>query len=57
VAGLKLVDIGSANETIKKREYRRELEILTKKGRGLSKKRVNSEKKYMKNENNTSKIF
>lgn len=31
VAGLNLVDMGSANETIKKREYRREVEILTQK--------------------------
>jgi hypothetical protein len=31
VSGLNLVDLGSSNEMIKKREYRRELEILTKK--------------------------
>ncbi len=33
VAGLNLLDLGSAHEMIKKREYRRELEILTKKRR------------------------
>ena len=56
VAGLKLVDIGSANETIKKREYRRELEILTKKRarfikkeREFRKKVYEKRKQYIKN--------
>jgi hypothetical protein len=31
VSGLNLIDLGSSNEMIKKREYRRELEILTRK--------------------------
>lgn len=49
VAGLKLVDIGSANETIKKREYRRELEILTKKrARFIKKEREFRKKIYEK---------
>jgi hypothetical protein len=56
VAGLKLVDMGSANETIKKRQYRRELEILTKKRkRFLQKERrfrveiYQKRKEYIKN--------
>jgi len=56
VWGLNLIDIGSANETIKKREYRRELEILNKKrDRFIKKERrfrkeiYEKRKKYIKN--------
>jgi len=38
IAGLNLVDVGSANETVKKREYRREIEILTQKRQCLIQK-------------------
>jgi hypothetical protein len=56
VCGLNLIDIGSANETIKKREYRRELEILHKKRERFIKKErrfrkeiYEKRKKYIKN--------
>jgi hypothetical protein len=56
VCGLNLIDIGSANETIKKREYRRELEILYKKRERFIKKEhrfrkkiYEKRKKYIKN--------
>jgi hypothetical protein len=56
VAGLNLVDLGSANEMIKKREYRKEVEILTKKRKSFIQKerRFRAEiykkrKQYIKN--------
>lgn len=56
VFGLNLVDIGSANETIKKREYRRELENLHKKRERFIKKErrfrkeiYEKRKQYIKN--------
>jgi hypothetical protein len=55
VSGLNLIDMGSANETIKKREYRREVEILTqKRARFIKKERrfrleiYNKRREYIK---------
>lgn len=55
VAGLNLLDMGSATETIKKREYRREVEMLTqKRARFIKKERrfrleiYNKRREYIK---------
>lgn len=56
IAGLRLVDVGSAADTIKKREYRREVEILqrkrarfVKKEREFRRKIYEKRKMYIKN--------